>query len=55
MKTVLFSEVPVGGWFKESADGCWHLKADAQTGMYQRFGTRYEPKFAASETVLVDC
>lgn len=54
MKTVLFSEVPVGGWFKESAAGGWLLKTDVSTGMYQRFGTRYEPKFSANEQVLVD-
>lgn len=54
MTSVLFSEVPVGGWFKESVTGCWHLKTGATTGMYHSFGTRYEPRFSANESVLVD-
>jgi hypothetical protein len=54
MKTVQFSAVPLGGWFKESANGNWHLKVSASKGMYQSFGTRYEPAFKAEEPVLVD-
>lgn len=54
MKAVPFASVPLGGWFKTSKDGDWHLKASAGTGMYQRFGTRYEPRFSADEAVLVD-
>ena len=54
MKTIQFSAVPVGGWFKESADGVWYLKANSTTGVYQRFGTRYEPRFNGSEAVFVD-
>lgn len=54
MKSVLFSKVPVGGWFKESVTGYWHLKTGATTGMYQSFGTRFEPKFSANESVFVD-
>jgi len=54
MKSVQFSSVPVGGWFKECLTGIWHLKRSNSTGMYQQFGTRYEPNFKASETVFVD-
>lgn len=54
MKSVLFSEVLVGGWFKESEAGEWHLKTSSDKGMYQSFGTRYEPRFKASETVFVE-
>lgn len=54
MKAVQFSAVPVGGWFKELAYGVWHLKSSSTTGVYQRFGTRYEPCFNGSETVYVD-
>ncbi len=54
MKTVQFCAVPVGGWFKVSLIGVWHLKSSNSTGMYQRFGTRYEPRFGAEEAVFVD-
>lgn len=54
MKVVQFSSVPVGGWFKESMSGTWHLKSSSTTGMYQSFGTRYEPTFKGEETVFVD-
>jgi hypothetical protein len=54
MNEVQFSAVTIGGWFKDSPEGCWLKKIDAGTGMYQRFGTRYEPRFRASETVFVD-
>lgn len=54
MKPVTFSEVPVGGWFKEAQDGSWHLKITASTGTYQRWGTRYAPRFRADELVFVE-
>lgn len=54
MNTVKFSEVPVGEWFRELTTGCWHIKVDSSSGMYQRFGTRYQPKFGASANVLVE-
>lgn len=54
MKQVSFSEIPVGGWFKPTNDGCWHLKNTATTGAYQQWGTRYEPRFKADELVFVD-
>ena len=53
MKQVQFSMVPVGAWFQEVASGCWHLKVDSRSGVYQRFGTRYQPTFASTELVLV--
>lgn len=54
MKTVAFSDVPVGDWFKESEAGAWHLKTGLNKAMYQSFGTRYEPCFAATDTVFMD-
>lgn len=54
LKSIPFSAVPLGGWFKDSSDGCWHLKVDASTGAYQRFGTRYTPRFSAADAVLVE-
>lgn len=54
MKSVLFSDVALGGWFKETATSCWHLKTSSTTGMYSDFGTRYEPRFKADEIVFVD-
>ena len=55
MKAVKFSSVPVGGWFLESLDSStWYLKTSTNTGMYQRFGTRYEPTFKDEETVFME-
>lgn len=54
MKSVLFKTVPLGGWFKPAAADCWHLKTSVATGMYQHCGTPYEPRFGASESVLVE-
>lgn len=53
LKQVRFSEVLLGGWFKETADGVWHLKTSATTGSYQSWSTRYEPKFEPAELVWV--
>jgi hypothetical protein len=55
LEAIEFGAIPVGAWFKESQDGAWHLKSSCSTGMYQHFGTRYEPSFQAGETVFVDC
>lgn len=54
LKQVQFSTVPIGGFFKEAANGDWYLKTTSECGMYQHFGTRYEPRFKAEETVFVE-
>ena len=54
MKPVQFQSVPLGSFFKELVDGCWHLKTSANNGMYQSFGTWYQPKFALTEIVFVE-
>lgn len=53
MKQVQFAEVPVSGWFKETADGVWHLKTSTASSMYQCWGTRYEPRYSMDELVWV--
>ena len=54
MKSVLFSTVPVGGFFKEREGGPWHLKTGRNRATYQASGVRGEPQFSASETVFVE-
>lgn len=54
MKAVQFCAVAVGDWFKESEAGVWQLKTSSNAGMYQHFGTRYEPRFKTSEIVFVE-
>jgi hypothetical protein len=54
VKAVRFDEVAVGASFKEKPDGTWHLKTGASKGMYQSWGTRYEPAFKADEQVYIE-
>jgi hypothetical protein len=53
MIKVTFSLVPIGGWFKESVGGSWHLKTDGSTGMYYQSGVGYKPVFKQDEFVFV--
>lgn len=53
VKPARFAEVPVGGWFKETVEGAWHLKMSSAAGMYQRWGTRYEPRYGLDDLVWV--
>lgn len=54
LKSVPFSAVPIGGWFKPSVNENWHLKTTGRKAQYQLFGTRYEPSFSDVESVLVE-
>jgi hypothetical protein len=51
---VMFASVPVGGMFKERADGCWMLKTSRGTGLYKGSGVCGEPRFSAQEEVLAE-
>lgn len=51
---VTFASVPVGGMFKERADGCWMLKTSRGTGLYKSRGVCGEPRFSAQEEVLAE-
>lgn len=52
-RPVHFGSVKVGDWFKELGDGPWYLKTTTTRGTYQSWGSRHEPSFQASETVVV--
>lgn len=54
MKKVSFSEIPIGGWFKEYEHGCWYLKTTRQCAQYRSRGVYGEPRFVGDETVLVE-
>lgn len=54
MKTIQFKNVPIGGWFKDSTAGTWHLKTSSTKGAYQHYGSRYEPTYAPTDTVYVE-
>lgn len=51
---VEFESVKIGDWFKEQVHGSWHLKVSPSRGVYQSWGTTYEPFFASGETVFVE-
>lgn len=51
---VEFGQVPVKSWFKARPDGVWHWKSDERTGVYQSWGTRYEPNFSTTVEVFVE-
>lgn len=54
MAPVIFSDVAIGSSFKPSTSDCWHLKIEANKGMFQSFGTKYEPTFNGDQTVFID-
>ncbi len=54
LNPVLFRDVAIGHFFKERADGAWHLKTGADRAMYQAAGVRGEPQFLPGETVYID-
>ena len=54
LKKVRFGSVAIGDFFREIGDGTPLLKTDAKHGMYQRWGTRYEPMFRPYELVYVE-
>lgn len=47
-----FTDIRVGEFFYEIDGDVPHLKTSSRHGMYQRFGTRYEPTFADAADVI---
>ena len=54
LKPVIFHDVAIGHFFKDRADGTWHLKTAADRAMYQAADVRDDPHFLAEETVYID-
>lgn len=54
MRTVYFSEVQIGCFFKETPEGSWHLKTSGTHAMYQSDDSRMEPRFSADEQVWIE-